>query len=254
MKDSIVMRGPAGITRRRTLASLAGMAALGTAPAIVAPAIIRPARAAGSASLAFRLFRDGDDIGAVRLDFAGGGGDLSVALDIDIAVKVLGITAYVYKQAARETWRDGRLVDLQSSGDDDGDSFLVSAKAVGGELQVDGPEGRTTMPGWSIPSSYWHAGTLRSGILLNTRKGRPITYRVNALGQKPLSTSAGSITAGHYALRGGLDLDIWYTQAQQWVSLSFDGKGEPVTYRLNASDLGRVAALTRPVVEKWRKG
>ena len=88
------------------------------AAALAAPAITF---AATNAARRFRVLRDGSDIGVHTISVSRDGADVQVAIDIELKVKILGITAYRYEMSNRETWRDGMLISMVSQSNDDGD-------------------------------------------------------------------------------------------------------------------------------------
>lgn len=227
-------------TRRAFVAGAAG-ALMGLAPA---------AARADTATLAFRLERAGATIGTARLGFAGGAGSLTVDVAVDIAVRIGPIVAYRYTQRTREVWRDGRLVDLASRGDNDGDAFAVTAERSGGVLRVAGPGGTITAPPGTIPSTYWNRRTVEARRILNVVDGTLLDVRVGRVGDATVRTDAGAaIPATRWRVSGDLDIDLWYDRRGTWVGLSFDGRGETVGYVLTSGGRSAVAQLTGPVAD-----
>src|SRR5262245_7829488 len=64
-------------------------------------------------------------------------GTTVVNCDTDVKFKVLlGIKTYTYTYNGREVWKDGRLQRLDSTCNDDGKTFAVSAEVDGGKIRV----------------------------------------------------------------------------------------------------------------------
>ena len=82
----------------------------------------------------YAIMRSGDQIGSHRLVFRRDGERLTVDISLNVQVRVLGITAYRFTQSATETWRGGRLVSLDSSGNDDGTPYAVRVREAEGGL------------------------------------------------------------------------------------------------------------------------
>ena len=101
-------------------AAVTGVALLGNAMANLPPAD----------RIAFAVFRGDSPIGHHRLSFERAGEDLLVNVDIELKVKFAMFTLYDYKHRSRETWRDGRLVGLDTKTNDNGDKFFVRAAAT----------------------------------------------------------------------------------------------------------------------------
>ena len=77
--------------------------------------------------LTFAAYRNGQPIGSHRLSFDKDGDRLVVTTSIELAVKVVGITAYRYTYRGREIWLGKELVSFDSSTDDDGKPYAVRA-------------------------------------------------------------------------------------------------------------------------------
>ncbi|MFN6942093.1 MAG: DUF6134 family protein, partial [Parvibaculum sp.] len=113
--------------------------------AIVLSALTVGADAAAPASspepaLSFRVERGGTPIGTHTINFTQDGGDLHVAIDINLAVSFGPITIFRYAHTNRETWRDGKLVAIETETNDDGRLFSVSARMTDQGLEVTSSE------------------------------------------------------------------------------------------------------------------
>src|SRR5215213_4148335 len=101
--------GAGGLWRpdRRTLLRSAGLGAAALA--------LGPARCLAAADLpadrTFDVIRKGSRIGEARIRFRPDGEDgLAVTTTWDLAVKMVGVTLYSYRQKGDDRWRGGRLV------------------------------------------------------------------------------------------------------------------------------------------------
>ena len=170
-----------------------------TAMALAPAAIASPgASVPASGRLAFDVIRKDRDIGDYVVTFRGSGNDVTVdiATDGKVKVPVIGVSAYRFKQASTETWRGGRLAGLTSRTDDNGTPHDISV-------------GATSL----IPASLWNADMVRSSAVLNTIDGSTDPISVSNLGTENVATGSGTVAATHYALRGGLNRDLWYAGA-----------------------------------------
>ena len=128
-----------------------------------------PATSPGPA-LSFRVERGSDPIGTHTVSFTRKGDDLHVAIDIELAVSFGPITLFRYEHRNRETWRDGRLVALETATNDDGTEYQVSAKATEKGLEVtSSANGTFIAPAEIIPTSYWNPATVSQTQLLDTQ-------------------------------------------------------------------------------------
>lgn len=180
-------------TRMTRLLTL--LTALALAPAAIAsPGASVPA----SGRLAFDVIRKDRDIGDYVVTFRGSGDDVTVdiATDVHVRVPVIGVSAYRFSQTSTETWRGGQLAGLTSRTDDNGTPH---------DIRV----GATSL----IPASLWNADMVRSSAVLNTIDGSTDPISVSNLGTENVATGSGTVAATHYALRGGLNRDLWYAGA-----------------------------------------
>ena len=184
---------------RTFLAALAALTLTAITPALAPAAFAAPAASIpASGRLAFDVIRKGHDIGDYVVTFRGSGNDVTVDIATKVAVKlpVIGVNAYRFEQTSTETWRGGKLVSLASQTDDNGTPHKISV-------------GATSL----VPASLWNADIVRASQVLNTIDGSTDSVTVSALGTETVATGSGPVSATHYALRGGLDRDLWYDGA-----------------------------------------
>jgi hypothetical protein len=97
---------------------------------LLKPFLCVRAYAAAQRDLRFRALRHGSPIGEHRVTFQPDGDRVAVETHIDIAVKVLFLTAFRFKHEAQEIWDSGRLASVNSTTDDSGTLLKVSGNAV----------------------------------------------------------------------------------------------------------------------------
>lgn len=199
---------------RRTI--LAGAGAF-----IAAPSILRAAPAAR----VFRVVRDGDDIGTQTTAVSRVGDEIQVAVDVELKVKILGITAYRYEMANREIWRGGRLVSMDSTSNDDGDAAFARVRQAGGELEVEGSYWSGTVPADSATTTYWTKEFLNRPLWISTADGDPLKVNCSPAGAGEIA----GIPTETWAVRGDLELELHY-RGDEWVSVRFDAGGEDAIY------------------------
>lgn len=190
-----------------------------------------------SRDIAFAVSRAGEPMGSHSLSFRHDGENLHVDIAIDLEVRLAFITVFRYSHRNRETWRDGRLIRLETSTNDDGTRHQVRAEATAEGLRVTDSAGRTYLaPAETIPTSYWNKETVRRNELLNTQTGKIMPIRIE---QRRESTAALG-AADHYRLvmmddRDGTPIDVWYDkQSLAWVQLAFQARGSNIDYALRA--------------------
>ncbi|MFC4215929.1 DUF6134 family protein [Pseudophaeobacter arcticus] len=188
--------------------------ALGLAVALAAP--VNALSIPSNGKLSFDVVRKGKDIGDHSYSFSGTTGALTVKVTTDIVVKVplIRTTAYSFRHASVESWKNGKLMQLSSTTDDDGEPHQLQTANKG-----------------ALPASLWNDDILRSGKLMNTIDGTIMNIRAADLGMETVKTGRGSIPAHHYRLSGGLARDLWYDGEGNLAQVAFKADdGSTVMY------------------------
>lgn len=126
--------------------------------ALAAPLLLlaAEARAALPAPYAFKIVREGREIGTHRVTFTDrGGGQWAADTAVDIVVRLAGITVFRFTHRFQEVWAGTRLVGVASRRDRNGTVTEMRAEASGNTVLVQGPEGRITLPTEAAPLTWW---------------------------------------------------------------------------------------------------
>lgn len=195
---------------------------IGAGATLAAPSILH---ASTSGARTFRVLRDGDDIGVHTISVNRSGADVQVAIDIELKVKILGITAYRYEMANREVWRDGMLISMDSKSNDDGAPAYSRCKAAGGEIEVDGSVWSGVVAGNSASTTYWTKAFMDRPLWISTADGDPLKVSAAHAGAGEI----GGIATDKFKISGDMDIDLHY-EGDEWVSVRFDAGGEDAFY------------------------
>lgn len=199
------------ITRRHLLASLpvATLLATGIAPKARAAAGFPFTPPAGH--FIYTITRDGDPIGTQKLDFTAQGGDgLLVITDVEIDVRILGVSFYRFTQHIEERWQGGQLDSLLSKTVDDGDERLVELAREGDRLKGHYNKKARDVDGRLIPSTLWHPDAVKQSAVLDTVRGRVHQVTVTDKGRVAVALATGPADARRYGFTGELNRDVWY--------------------------------------------
>lgn len=200
-------------------------------------AISAPAGASAvpeSGRLAFDVYRNGKPLGVHVLTFKEEAGALRVTVDVDLAVRIGPLVAWRYRHDVRETWREGRLVALESETRKDGRDYALKVRAAADGLEVDGQAYDGPAPLDLPPSTYWNRKLVEASAMLNTETGEVLPIAVEKLGSETIDAGGETITATRYRLKSKLNLDLWYDEQGRWVKLAFDARGSQIDYVLAA--------------------
>lgn len=159
----------------------------------------------------YTITRDGDPIGTQKLDFVSDAANqLTVITDVEIDVRMLGLSFYKFTQHTEEHWENGALQSLNSNTVDDGEQRVVDLNRKGDRLTGKYNEKKRDVPADLIPSTLWHPDAIKQTVVLDTVRARQHQVKVADKGQVSVVLPFGQIEARHYAFTGELNRDVWY--------------------------------------------
>lgn len=212
------------LTRRKALACFGG--------ALAAPSL---SRASESGARSYVVLRDGDDIGFQTNRVTRIGDTVTHEAEVELKIRIFGITAYRYELAFVEEWKAGALVRLDSTCNDDGEDHFVRAARAGDVIEIDGSGHQGTAP-WSVATtSYWAFPFLRRRTWISTQTGEPLPMTAAPAGETEIATQGGAARADAWALAGGYEATVFYRN-EDWVGITFDAGGEPAVYVPDTAD------------------
>jgi hypothetical protein len=197
------------VTGRRALLAVPLLAAR---PALALPAELR-----------FRVVREGSQIGTHRVFVAETGGGLTARTEVDIAVRMMGITVFRLTHRFTEDWAGERLRSAVSRHDRNGTVTEMRAEAVGDAIQVQGGAGRHRLPAEAAPLTWWDSRRFVRPLFDNAT-GEPLTRR---FARSPLPgggtlwrATAGEDSEGTYAADG--TWTGWRTRAEDGSIVTYE--------------------------------
>lgn len=176
----------------------------------------------------FEVFREEVSIGRHEIRFSHQGDELHVKIAIDLEVKLAFITLFRYSHRNHEVWRNGRLISIDTQTDDDGEPHWVRGRTTAEGFAVESSSGPAMAPPEIIPTSYWRPETVTQEQLLDTQHGRLV--EIFSIEREP--DFGFSSVATRYALRGDLNLDLWYDDERQLAKIAFQARGAKIDYVL----------------------
>jgi hypothetical protein len=220
------------LSRRQFIRGVSAGLAGAASPAL--PTLVTAlATSARPSDVRFTVVRGRSTIGVHTVEFRDRPGGLAVHTVIDLAVKVVFITAFRYQHECEDVWASGRLVALRSRTNEDGKRYAVQATAEPGGIRVVGPGGSLVVGSRLLTSnSLWDPLLVDQHRLIDAQHGGEIGLVVHRRGTESL-VLAGSeriitdrfqILTPHF---GGL---LWYDATGRWVKGSLEVRGERIEY------------------------
>jgi hypothetical protein len=167
-------------------------------------------------------------------------GSVIMTCDTDVKARVkVGILwhDYTYSLRAREVWKDGRVQRFDSSCNDDGKCFAISARAEGDKLRLRANSEEKLVPGDVWISSYWampdSARINQTVPIIDADTGVMLSAKILFLGVEPRHVAGQDQKVKHYRLTGKVQIDLWYDATGRLVAEDWIEDGHRTQVELN---------------------
>jgi hypothetical protein len=169
------------------------------------------------------------DIGEHRMTVARAGEAIVVEHTAELAVEILGMTAFHRRTRFREVWERDRLVEFAGLIEDNGEPFPVSARAEGDRLVVEGRAGRIEAPAATAPSEPSLERAIRRDWFFDGKTGALLHATVTPAGREPLKIGDQVVEATRYEIAGELEQHVWFDATGAWVQWRLWRQGAAIT-------------------------
>jgi hypothetical protein len=174
--------------------------------------------------LAFKVIREGSEVGTHRVTFRDDGGLLRARSEVRIRVTLAGFTVFRYAHDTEEAWQGDRLVGLNSRLEKNGRQTGCEVRVEGDGLRLRGTVANVLLPARAAPLTWWRAANLMPGVpLFDPREGRPVEPQL----QRRPEGGGQRVT-----LVGGEGAVIVYDAGGTWVGFETTGEdGSAIRYQ-----------------------
>jgi hypothetical protein len=169
------------------------------------------------------------DIGWHQMTVRREDGTIVVEHTAELAVAILGITAFARRTRFREVWRDERLIEFDGLVEDNGERFPVAAHADGDRLVVQGPAGRIEAPADTAPSEPSLEFAIEREWFFDSKTGALLKTAVTRAGREPLKVGDRVVEATRYEIAGDLEQHVWFDGSGAWVQWRLWRQGAAIT-------------------------
>lgn len=168
----------------------------------------------------FRVSVDGRQAGSYKMTIARHpDGTVCQTGQCDVTVQVF-LKKYVYSYRGTETWKDGQLMKLESSTNDDGKRYNLRVQLDGVALRAIANNQAISIPATSWTTSHWHMPVdRRQGDItrIDNDNGRVLPGRISRVGQEQQTVAGQSIMTNRYRVTGTAPVDLWFDGADRLV-------------------------------------
>lgn len=147
----------------------------------------------------------------------------------ELAVEILGFTAFDRRTRFREVWRGDRLIEFDGLVEDNGEPFPVTARAEGARLVIEGSAGRIEAPAGTAPSEPSLEFAIRRDRFFDSKTGELLNATVTPAGRDPLKVAGGVVEATRYEITGNLEQHVWFDAGGAWVQWRLWRQGAAIT-------------------------
>jgi Family of unknown function (DUF6134) len=151
-------------------------------------------------------------------------------------VKFGFVTMYRYSYLGTETWKDGRLVRLDSTTNDNGEQYAIvaEAQADGMRLKVNGKE--RTVAGNVWTTTYWRLpDPVRANVrlaLLDPDSGKVSAGQLELIDEGQMEVGGNRIPCKHYRVSGDVKVELWFDAGQRLLRQDSVEDGHRTVLRL----------------------
>src|SRR5262249_24984622 len=152
-------------------------------------------------------------------------GQVVVTASANVSVRFL-LKTYTYTYQGREVWKAGRLQTLQSTSNDDGKVFQVTAVAQpnGLNIKVNGQERLGRADVWTTRDAQLHDPNraTQPAPLLDADTGRDLNGHLQHFGAAQVTVAGQAVTCTRYRIAGiPSPVDLWFDSANRLVRQEF---------------------------------
>jgi hypothetical protein len=203
----------------------------------LAVALAARAQAAETEVRKFNVSVDGKPSGSYTMQITkNDDGSVGISCDAHVKVKVAFVTAYHYDYTSTELWKDGRVVSLKSTCDDDGKKYQVSATAgdKGLSVKVNGQEKLVRGDVFLTSACCLPDAKRRDGAipLMEADDGKEIDGKIQQISSGPMTVAGESVNATRYRLNSLVAHDIWYDGNDRMVRQEWTEDGHKTVLEL----------------------
>ncbi len=191
---------------------------------------------AASATRQFAVYLGRKNVGSSSVRLSRSGSRVDAEIEVRLHLNILGLIRFDYQLSNRESWRGGVLQEMRSTTNNNGSTEFANATRTGRGLEMEGSAYQGLVEGNPATTSYFTTDFLERSTWINTQNGKVFTPTIGRVGAAAFATAEGSTPCTRYAIRGGVNADLYYDSTYEWMGSSFSVAGR--TARIAMSSRG----------------
>ena len=173
--------------------------------------------------------------GTYHLHIVTADGRTTVRARANVSYRVL-FYHYTYTFAGTEAWQNHRLIELDSTSNDDGKRFAVHAEATEGKLQVT-VNGDTslargdvwTTTAWQTPPARFRNHYLP---MIDADTGRQLGGQLEYVDRRDITVGDHDVACTHYRVTGGTQMELYFDGHDRLVRQETTEQGHATVLQL----------------------
>lgn len=159
-------------------------------------------------------------------------GGILVDTEVDISAKILFVRVAREKAERRQFWRDGRLMDYESTSWSGSKKVVTKGRAEGDQFILDGPKGRVVAPADVFPINPWSMSIIKASVLMGEKNGTLHPIDGVQENRETITVDGQEVETRHFKIIGHRDEQIWFDERGIALKFSTDYKGDSITFTL----------------------
>ena len=194
--------------------------------------------ASQTAGTVFNIVWRNIEVGYSRVNVNKNNGQVFADIDVKIDVSLLGINFFSYSLECQEVWEDKNLFSLKSDVVIGQKREFSNVKKVKNGFEIKGSAFSGIIDGNPGTTSYFTPDFLKRSTWISTQNGKPLKVQSRKIGTEKLQGTKGIITATNWEVSGDLNINLYYSQDDEWVGSSFKVGGSRANFILH-NKIGR---------------
>ena len=147
-------------------------------------------------------------------------GTQMASMQADVKVKS-SIFTYKYSFRGSEAWKDGKVLQVSTSTNDNGKKHTVFVTAMADGLSINANGKETTVNGEPWISTWWRLpSSLTPGprcLLLDADTGKVLQGKIANMGIEKITLLGTPVNCFHWRIRGDMEADLWFDGTHRLV-------------------------------------
>ena len=189
--------------------------------------------ASSRAGTVFNIVWRNIEVGYSSINLIKNSSQIVVKIDVKIDVVLLGIKFFSYSLECNEVWENKELISVKSEVLIGKNLEFSNVRKTPTGYKISGSAFSGVIKGNPATTSYFTPDFLKRNIWISTQNGKPLNVKSRKIGMEELQGPTGLIKATNWEVSGDLNINLYYSQDDEWVGSSFKVGGSKANFLLH---------------------